>query len=175
VSAEGEDQFFWLDEHGPFVNGCVGEAAQAPLLRHLDASSLLANVRLTVSNRKCPQLQTARNLAYHRVEVGHMLEHITAVGKVELAGRYGQPLPESNLIVDIETRQRRGDVQSRSTPQKDEGVVFLPPALAFAVIHIVVDRHFTISGTVTLGKGTSTRALRQVQAAVAPWRCQDEG
>jgi len=45
-----------------------------------------------VEQENAPLLQGARNLAYHRVEVGHMLEHITAVGKVELAGRYGQPL-----------------------------------------------------------------------------------
>jgi hypothetical protein len=36
-------------------------------------------------------------------EVGDMLEHITAVCEIELAVRHGQPLTESNLIVDIET------------------------------------------------------------------------
>jgi hypothetical protein len=49
-------------------------------------SSLLASVRLRVSNRKVPpRLQRARGLAGDRFEVGHMLEHVTAVGEVELA------------------------------------------------------------------------------------------
>jgi hypothetical protein len=68
------------------------------------ASSLLANVRLMVSNRKnAPGLQGARGFADHRVEVGHMLEHVTAIGEIEFVVRYRQPLTESNPIVEIET------------------------------------------------------------------------
>lgn len=69
----------------------------------LMTGSLLANVRLMVSNRKMPQLQGACSLANDRAEVGDMLEHITAVCEIELAVRHGQPLTESNPIVDIET------------------------------------------------------------------------
>jgi hypothetical protein len=49
-----------------------------------------------------------------------MLEHITAVCEIELAVRHGQPLTESNPIVDIETgKSGMGDVPSRSTLRRD--------------------------------------------------------
>jgi hypothetical protein len=34
--------------------------------------------------------------ADHRCEVGHMLEHVTAIGEIEFVVRYRQPLTESN-------------------------------------------------------------------------------
>jgi hypothetical protein len=56
-----------------------------------------------VSNRKMPSGFSARGLADDRVEVGHMFEHVTAVGEVDLAVAYRQSLTGADPIVDIET------------------------------------------------------------------------